>query len=278
MSSPHPSGFPTNLPAGPAVIKPAEIAWLRCPDPRKGSCIIPHPLEPQPATDLHGALLPYVADLEFEVDRLRRHAHVIRQEALALARAVEPVGGKVTEAARHLVEVLRDLQDPPGYHPAHDQVVAIAVRPLVEMVFRWQQRLLAAPDVALRLEFECEYVEWFPARLRHVLDALLSNALRYRDPAKSEAWVLVSVRAAVAAYELRVCDNGLGMQERERGRLFDLIARAGPVRAAVPGVGLAVIKLLVEQSGGTLNVESAPGGGSAFTATLPRYDVDDFIV
>jgi hypothetical protein len=46
--------------------------------------------------------------------------------------------------------VLRDRRDPPGYHPARDQVTAVAVRPLAGQVFRWQQRLQEAAGVALR--------------------------------------------------------------------------------------------------------------------------------
>jgi signal transduction histidine kinase len=244
----------------------------------------------QPARAEAQRLLPYVADLELEVDRLRRHGRVIRQEAKALIRQIKhldpdrppagesPAVGEAVRAAKHLAEVLRDLEEAPGYHPAHDQVVAVAVRPLIEQVFRWQRRLHDAPGVKLALELECEHVEWFPARLRHVLDCLLSNAVKYRDPDKAESWVSVRLRAGPKSYEIRVSDNGVGMEEWDRDRLFDLLYRAAPVRAGVLGVGLAVVKLLVEQSGGELTVDSAPGQGSTFVATLPRYDVDDFLV
>src|SRR5205085_3342759 len=143
-------------------------------------------------------------DLELEVDRLRRQARFVRQQAreavkrVALLCAHDPQGrdassrlGEVAQAAAGLEAVLHDLQEPPGYHPAHDQVVAIAVRPLVEQVFRWQQRLVDAAQVALRLDLASEHVEWFPARLRHILDNLLSNSLKYRDPHKTEPWVQV---------------------------------------------------------------------------------------
>jgi hypothetical protein len=43
------------------------------------------------------------------------------------------------------------------------------------------------------------------------------------------------------------------------------------------GVGLAVVKLLIEQSGGSLTVESSPGNGTTFLAMLPRYDVGDYL-
>ena len=140
-------------------------------------------------------LLAYVADLELEVDHLRKQGQLARQETRdALKRIRRSCAGaaeaqdaaaaltQIAAAAQELAGVLRDMREPAGYHPAHDQVVAIAVRPLAEQVFRWQQRLAGAPHVVLRLELETDHVEWFPARLRHILDNLLAHALRHRDP------------------------------------------------------------------------------------------------
>jgi signal transduction histidine kinase len=232
-------------------------------------------------TDTH-LLLAYVADLELEVDRLRKQGQFLRHEVRDGLRRIVRLGAGATApaelaaAARELDAVLRDLDDTPGYHPAHDQVVAVAVRPLAEQVFRWQRRLTGNAAVALRLELEVDHVEWFPARLRHILDNLFSNALRYRDPVKGEAWVLLGLRATDAAYEFRVSDNGMGLPADDR-RAFELLSRAAPVRAAGLGVGLPVVKLLVEGSGGTLSVRSEEGRGTDFVLTLPRYDVDDFL-
>jgi signal transduction histidine kinase len=235
-------------------------------------------------------LQPYVAELELEVDRLRRHGRVVHQQVWAAldhirdlctynaapANAAVPLA-EVGRAVARLAEVLRDLRDLPGYHPAHDQVTAVAVRPLAEQVFRWQQRLQEAAGVALRLELETDHVEWFPARLRHILDNLLSNALRYRDAAKTEAWVRLAVRASPEGYEFRVSDNGMGLPAGDRDRALDLFYRAAPVRAAGVGVGLAVVKLLVEQSGGTLTFDSGEGQGTTVVAVLPRYDATDYL-
>jgi signal transduction histidine kinase len=232
-------------------------------------------------TDAH-ILLAYVADLELEVDRLRKQGQFLRHEVRDGLRRIERLSAgpaapaELAAAARDLDAVLRDLDDTPGYHPAHDQVVAVAVRPLVEQVFRWQRRLTGNREVTLRLELEVEYVEWFPARLRHILDNLFSNALRYRDPVKGESWVLLGLRAVDAAYEFRVSDNGMGLPAGDR-RAFELLSRAAPVRAAGLGVGLPVVKLLVEGSGGTLAVRSEEGRGTDFVLTLPRYDIDDYL-
>jgi signal transduction histidine kinase len=241
---------------------------------------------PNPGT--HGPreihrLLAYVADLELEVDRLRKLGAFVRHEIGDGLKRILPLcadasgGPEAAAAVRELVTTLRDLQDAPGYHPAHDQVVAVAVRPLAEQVFRWQQRLHGNREVELRLELEVEHVEWFPARLRHILDNLLSNALRYRDPVKAERWVFLGLRATDGGYEFRVSDNGMGLPAGEGNRAFELLSRAAPVREAGLGVGLPVVKLLVEQSGGTLTVRSEDGRGTDFVLTLPRYDLDDYL-
>jgi signal transduction histidine kinase len=240
-----------------------------------------------PSSSSINLLLAYVADLELEVDRLRKQSQFVQHEARETLKQIqilcrEASGEKalpeIDQAIRQLAGVLRDSQEPPGYHPAHDQVIAIAVRPLVEQVFRWQQRLQDAPQVELRLELESEHVEWFPARLRHILDNLFSNALKYRDADKGASWVCFGLRVAPKGYELRVADNGVGLPPEEQAEVFELFYRAAPARAAGLGVGLAVVKLLVEQSGGSLTVDSGEGQGTTFVAVLPRYDVDDFLI
>jgi signal transduction histidine kinase len=232
-------------------------------------------------------LLAYVADLELEVDRLRKQGQFLRhavgeqlthmRSALAnISHSSDPATG-LSRNLDELSAVMRDLDEPPGYHPAHDQVIAIAVRPLIEQVFRWQQRLSAAPRAILHMELSTETINWFPARFRHVLDNLISNALKYRDLTKGECRVTVTLNHRQESIELRVVDNGLGMPWDKRTAAFELFYRSAPMRDAGIGVGLAVVKLLIEQSGGSLTVESGEGKGSNFIVSLPRYDVGDYL-
>jgi signal transduction histidine kinase len=171
-----------------------------------------------PSSNAH-LLLAYVADLELEVDRLRKQEQFLRHEARDMLGRVQSIcrSGALPESSTppwqdrcHGSLMRCGTHEPPGY-PAHDQVVAIAVRPLVEQVFRAQQRLLGVPHAQLRMELATEHVDWFPARLRHILDNLLSNALKYSDPAKGEARVFLGLNRLDERLELRVSDNGLGM-------------------------------------------------------------------
>lgn len=235
-------------------------------------------------------VLAYVADLELEVDRLREHRQFLHYEVRKLLRRVQllctnarqagnelPPLPEIEQAGQQLDAVMRDLQEPLGYHPAHDQVIAIAVRPLVEQVFRWQQRLIGAPEFDLRMDLESEHVEWFPVRLRHILENLLSNGMRSHDPDKDQAWVHLQLRVSPDGYEFQVSDNGTGLPAGKGDQMFELFYRAAPTRAIGLGVGLPVVKMLVEQSGGTLTVEPVEGQGAAFTMVLPRYDVNDYL-
>jgi K+-sensing histidine kinase KdpD len=235
-------------------------------------------------------LLPYVTDLEFEVDRLRKQGQFVEDQAWAALKRTQSLCSETNFPAEFqasvdqikstldgLARVLIDLHQHPGYHPAHDQVVPISVRPLVNQVFRWHQRLEGATDVTLRLELEIEYVDWFPARLRHIIDNLLANALRHGATDKGEARITIALRRSEKGYELRVADNGTGISPQGRAAMLNVVHRAAPARAMDVGVGLAVVKSLIEQSGGTLTIQSDERLGTCLLAVLPRYDIDDYL-
>jgi signal transduction histidine kinase len=234
-------------------------------------------------------LLAYIVDLEAEVDRLRNRTILTEQtmrDAVGRAREkgvnhrdsdVSGAGDLSDEVFNEVVALLNRLDDMPDRPVVHDKVTPILLRPLIEQIFSWQKRVIRAPMVTLRLTLQVETADWFPERLRHILDRLISNAMRFRDGDKGEMRIGVDVRLKAAAYEIRVSDNGVGISPERRRDMLEIAHRVAPSRKAGLGVGLAVIKLLAEQSGGSLTVESVDGQGSLFNATLPRYEIGDFL-
>jgi signal transduction histidine kinase len=134
-------------------------------------------------------------------------------------------------------------------------------------------RLDLAPDLEaaatqLLVEVAPEVVVSFaPANLRSVVYNLLSNAVKYRAPDRPS---LVRVHAAYdgPAVVLTVQDNGLGLSELQQRQLFRLFQRLH-THTEGTGVGLYLIKRLIENAGGTITVQSQPEVGTTFTVTLP---------
>src|SRR5690606_17335920 len=117
-------------------------------------------------------------------------------------------------------------------------------------------------DAELRLDLPQEHVEWFPVRLRHIIENLISNGLRYRDPSKGEVRVNLALQLTREGYEFQFSDNGLGMPASQVEGMLEVFYRAAPAREAGLGVGLPVVRFLVEQCCGTITIASGVGQGT----------------
>jgi signal transduction histidine kinase len=230
-------------------------------------------------------VLSYVAGLEFAVDSLRKQWRLLQLEATDALRSIERACRQqeisaadalreINTVTRKFAEVLQDLDDS-GEEQGADRVTEIAFRPLVHKVFQRHLRLSGLSKVQLQLELSCEHIVWFPGRLRHIVENLISNAMRYSDSTKGEARIQVGLRRCEEGYELRIADNGLGLSSDAQSRLFELFDRAAAPHLVHPIVGVAVLKLLIEESGGSLSVESVENQGAAFVAVLPRFALED---
>ena len=106
-----------------------------------------------------------------------------------------------------------------------------------------------------------------PGELRHALLALIENAIRY-SPAGGV--IEVAALAAPGGVEVSVRDEGIGVPADMRERIFDLMVvggQEGP-ESGGPGLGLYVVRRVVERCGGTVTVEETPDGGSVFLIAL----------
>jgi signal transduction histidine kinase len=107
-----------------------------------------------------------------------------------------------------------------------------------------------------------------------VLRNLLANAIKYSHPGGA---VSVDAEESGDSVVVKVRDNGIGIEPERRRLLFGdapVGSLAGTAGERGAGVGLLVSKMLVEQSGGGIEVDSAPGRGSVFAFTLPRPSLE----
>lgn len=110
-------------------------------------------------------------------------------------------------------------------------------------------------------------------RFAQVVDNIIGNAVKFSPPGST---VHVTVRAAGDRQELSVRDQGPGLSDADRARLFGAFEKLSARPTAgekSTGLGLAIVKKIVDAHGGTIEVASAPGSGAEFRISLPALPV-----
>jgi signal transduction histidine kinase len=181
--------------------------------------------------------------------------------------------GILVAKTRELERTVRDLLIASRFEviPPRPEREVLDLRKVVEDAFeriRPRADLLNA-DVTVNLPSYPVLVESDPDKLGRVLDDLINNALTYTiRPPRLRLGLSIHSRRAI----VRVEDNGVGIAEADRERVFDRLYRVADSQVVVPGVGLGlyISRQLAESYGGTLVVESStPGKGSVFALALP---------
>jgi two-component system OmpR family sensor kinase len=125
-------------------------------------------------------------------------------------------------------------------------------------------------SVVLRAAPSPVIVQADAARLRQVIDNLLSNALKHTP---SDAAVTVVVELERGGGQITVADRGPGMTEEQASRVFERFYRTDSSRARATGgsgLGLSIAAAIVEAHAGTITVETSTGKGASFRVRLPR--------
>jgi len=126
--------------------------------------------------------------------------------------------------------------------------------------------LAAKTGVALAVDPERVEVTGDPARLRQLVTILVDNGIRHGP---SGGTVTVTVRRDGNLAALTVDDDGPGIPQADRERVFDRFWRSPEATTGGTGLGLAIAAWIVDQHHGTIAATDRPGGGSRFVARLP---------
>jgi hypothetical protein len=205
-----------------------------------------------PLTIVHGYLQ--------SVLRRQNNLTQTQQEALETA---------ASEAER-TIRLLQDLLDlaraDSGY--LHFQMKSYVLNDLVEeivvMAEKYSDRQITIESTISPIEVKVDY-----SRLKQVLLNLIDNAVKYSEAGTSIIFKLDQVAEKAI---IQVCDNGYGIPLQHQARIFERFYRVDESRSHATGgsgLGLSIVKTLVEGMGGNVSVQSKLGEGSIFTISLP---------
>ncbi len=110
-------------------------------------------------------------------------------------------------------------------------------------------------------------VETDRARLRVVFSNLISNSFKYHDPSKENPQVEISAVSTASQLRIVVQDNGLGISEEHKPKIFDMFYRASEMSKG-SGLGLYIVSETIKKLNGSIHVKSQIGQGSSFEVVL----------
>lgn len=206
------------------------------------------------------AIIDGVAQSDEEV---REFAQIIYDESLRIGRLVN--------------DMLDLARMEAGFNQMDNQKLLLA--PLLRKVISNFDVLAKENFVELGLELETPDLEYSydPDRMEQVLINLIMNAIRHTGKEGYDGKVILKQTIDVARSNLviTVSDNGSGIAEEDIPYLFERFYKVDKARkrgkAVGTGIGLAIVKNIVEAHNGKISVESELGKGSDFIITLPLY-------
>lgn len=129
-------------------------------------------------------------------------------------------------------------------------------------------------DTNKRIRIDIEFagdIEFYSdsIRVQTILTNILSNAIKYSDPKKSEPFIKISVSIDEEFCQIRIVDNGIGIDQKYLDKIFDLFFRATE-QAQGTGLGLFIVKDTIHKLKGTIEVISTLDQGTTFLISIPN--------
>ena len=172
----------------------------------------------------------------------------------------------------HMLTLLNDLLDVSQIESGNLSLeeTSIDLAALLEEAVKWHALVATPKGTRVQLQPAAPgQVHADPLRLRQVIDTLISNAVKYSPPG---SLVRVEMQRFDRGWRIAVKDQGPGLTPADRQRLFQDFARlsARPTGGEKSvGLGLAIVRRIVEAHGGQVGADSEPGQGATFWFTLP---------
>ncbi|MEH1899323.1 MAG: HAMP domain-containing sensor histidine kinase [Nostoc sp.] len=218
----------------------------------------------------------FVSNVSHELRTPLTIVHGYLQSVLRRQNNLTPTQKEALETAaseaERTIRLLQDLLDlaraDNGY--LYFQMKCYVLNDLVEevvmMAEKYSDRIIKIDSEVDRIEVKADY-----SRLKQVLLNLMDNAIQYSE---ADTPIVFKLNQLQDKAIIEVCDKGHGIPLQQQARIFERFYRVDESRSHTIGgcgLGLSIVKTLVEGMGGSVSVQSKLGEGSTFTISLPTY-------
>lgn len=205
-------------------------------------------------------------DLRAPLLSVKGLTNLVRYEKIN-ANVVDYIGkieGRVNDLDRFIAEIID--------HSRNSRLEVVKERfplePLVDEVIEKLRYMDKMGDIEFMKKMDLEKVFSDRVRLNIILSNLLANAIKYSDPQKVKKWIKIRLYGHKKLTVIEVSDNGIGIEREHIPSVYNMFFRADKSSSG-SGLGLYIVKEMIEKLGGDIFVESEFGSGTSFKVILP---------
>jgi len=210
-------------------------------------------------------------DLRAPLRSIRQLTQWIREDAQKSPEALEKHLSLLEEKAARLDGLVAGILQYSSASRSEDGDV-VERKALEEIVQGALELIDVPPGISVKVETALPVMECSPIQMEQVFLNLIHNAVKYMG--KDEGSICIGVEDRGRYWDLYVADTGIGIAPVYHDQVFRIFQTIEPREGGqIGGIGLAVVKRIVEGHGGQIWVESEPGAGSKFVMRLPKVRI-----
>ncbi len=191
---------------------------------------------------------------------------------LAIAESQSEIDRKyfklINDRVVRLDDFIRDIIEYSRNARTERKLESFSLSPMIHEVIENLKYMEGADRIAFSVCSSVEEVRTDKSRLKVVLSNIISNAIKYHNLRQEDPTVQITSSQFESTVSISIKDNGIGIQEEAREKIFDMFYRASD-RAGGSGLGLYIVKEIVEKLEGSITVNSVFGVGTTFEVRIP---------
>ncbi|WKZ59963.1 MAG: ATP-binding protein [Cyclobacteriaceae bacterium] len=191
---------------------------------------------------------------------------------LAIAESQSEIDRKyfklINDRVIRLDDFIRDIIEYSRNARTERKLESFSLNPMINEVIENLKYMEGADRITFSVCSNVEEVHTDKSRLKVVLSNIISNAIKYHNLRQDNPNVEIVSNQLESTVCIRIKDNGIGIPEEAREKIFDMFYRASD-RAGGSGLGLYIVKEIVEKLEGSITVSSVFGEGTTFEVRIP---------
>jgi signal transduction histidine kinase/CHASE3 domain sensor protein len=173
----------------------------------------------------------------------------------------------IEDNGKELAVRVQDIFELARVGASHSSVQAVDPAVAIQDVIKQLSGSLEAGNIQVLVQRDLPMVACHFAYLRQVFENLISNAIKFLDHRQPEIRVTAERRGDRVWFS--VSDNGPGIPKRQQERVFQPFVRLDPERTKGSGIGLTIVRRIIDLYEGEIGIQSEPGAGCTVTFSLP---------